>query len=72
MTTGGKGGKSYWSTYRWQLEAFVDAVRGEALAYWIPSEESIIQMETIDAIYRAAELPVRLFEGLKELGKPSK
>ncbi|OXV09834.1 hypothetical protein Egran_02402 [Elaphomyces granulatus] len=67
MTTGGKGGKSYWSTYRWQLEAFVDAVRGEALAYWIPSEESIIQMETIDAIYRAAELPVRLFEGLKEL-----
>lgn len=72
MTTGGKGGKAYWSTYRWQLEAFVNAVRGEAPAYWIPNEESIIQMETIDAIYRASEAPMRLPEGLKKPDKPSK
>jgi predicted dehydrogenase len=58
-TTGGKGGKSYWSTYRWQLEAFTERVRGKKTPYWISGEESIAQMETIDAIYRAAGLPVR-------------
>lgn len=59
FTTGGKGGKSYWSTYRWQLEAFTEKVRGKKVPYFISGEESIAQMETIDAIYRAAGLPVR-------------
>ncbi|KAL2009991.1 hypothetical protein VTN00DRAFT_5798 [Thermoascus crustaceus] len=58
-TSVGKGGKDSWSTYRWQLEAFVDAVRGKTPAFWIPGEESIAQMECIDDIYRAAGLPVR-------------
>lgn len=58
-TTGGKGGKSYWSTYRYQLEAFTEKVRGKNVPYWISGEESIKQMETIDAIYKAAALPVR-------------
>jgi predicted dehydrogenase len=58
-TTGGKGGKSYWSTYRYQLEAFTHKVRGKDVPYWIPGEESVAQMEVIDAIYRAAGLPVR-------------
>jgi predicted dehydrogenase len=58
-TTGGKGGKPYWSTYRWQLEAFMDKVRGKEPPYWVQSHESIIQMETIDEIYKAAGLPVR-------------
>ncbi|WEW61792.1 hypothetical protein PRK78_007288 [Emydomyces testavorans] len=58
-TTGGKGGKPYWSTYRWQLEAFVDKVRGKEPPCWVAGEDSIAQMETIDAIYRAAGLPVR-------------
>ncbi|KAJ9199491.1 hypothetical protein DTO207G8_3685 [Paecilomyces variotii] len=58
-TSSGKGGKSYWSTYRWQLEAFVDAVKGRTPAYWVTPEDSIAQMETIDAIYQAASLPVR-------------
>ncbi|KAB8219265.1 hypothetical protein BDV33DRAFT_192091 [Aspergillus novoparasiticus] len=57
MTTGGKGGSSHWSTYRWQLEAFVDAVKGKAPTYWIPGEDSICQMECIDALYQAAGLP---------------
>ncbi|RAH43472.1 Gfo/Idh/MocA family protein [Aspergillus brunneoviolaceus CBS 621.78] len=56
---GARGGQSAWSTYRWQLEAFVDAVRGRTPAYWIPGEESIWQMECIDRLYRAAGLPVR-------------
>jgi predicted dehydrogenase len=58
-TTGGKGGKPYWSTYRWQLEAFTEKVRGKKVPYFISGEENIAQMETIDAIYRAAGLPVR-------------
>lgn len=58
-TTGGKGGKSYWSTYRYQLEAFTEKVRGKHVPFWISGEESISQMETIDAIYKAAGLPVR-------------
>lgn len=58
-TTGGKGGKSYWSTYRYQLEAFTEKVRGKNVPYWISGEESIEQMRVIDEIYKAAGLPVR-------------
>ncbi|KAL1965219.1 hypothetical protein VTN77DRAFT_5973 [Rasamsonia byssochlamydoides] len=68
-TTGGKGGKSFWSTYRWQLEAFVDKVRtGKTPPYWVTGEESIAQMEAIDAIYRAADLPVRPSNVLEKAG----
>ncbi|EED24603.1 NAD binding Rossmann fold oxidoreductase, putative [Talaromyces stipitatus ATCC 10500] len=58
-TTGGKGGKAYWSTYRYQLEAFTEKVRGKHVPYWISGEESIAQMEAIDAIYKIAGLPTR-------------
>lgn len=59
VSTGDKGGQSGWSTYRWQLEAFVDAVLGKTPAYWIPAQESVWNMECVDAIYRAAGLPMR-------------
>lgn len=52
-------GKPYWSTYRYQLEAFVDRVRGREPAHWITLEESIAQMETIDDVYRKSGLPLR-------------
>jgi len=68
-TSVGKGGKDSWSTYRWQLEAFVDAVRGKTPAFWIPGEESVAQMECIDEIYRAAGLPVRPSQVLGEAEK---
>lgn len=58
-TTGGKGGKDFWSTYRWQLEAFVDKVRGKEPPCWVDNEDSVLQMESIDEIYKAAGLPVR-------------
>ncbi|EFR03400.1 NAD binding oxidoreductase [Nannizzia gypsea CBS 118893] len=58
-TTGGKGGKSYWSTYRWQLEAFVEKVRDKEPICWVPYEDSIHHMECIDRIYRKAGMPVR-------------
>ena len=59
MTSDGQGGQSSWSTYRWQLEAFVSKCKGEEPAAWVTNEESITQMETIDMIYEHAGLPLR-------------
>lgn len=64
-SSGGKGGSSTWSTYRWQLEAFVDAVKGNTPAFWVPGDDTIWQMQSLDAIYQAARLPVRPSMGLK-------
>ena len=56
----GAVGDASWSTYRHQLEAFVDRVRGRKGPYvWIEAEDSIRQMEMIDGAYQKAGLPVR-------------
>ncbi|KAF8999288.1 NAD binding Rossmann fold oxidoreductase [Cyathus striatus] len=52
-------GESWWSTYRYQLEAFVDKIKGRTPSHWIPHEESIAQMESIDMVYHKAGLPLR-------------
>jgi len=52
-------GEEWWSTYRYQLQAFVDQVRGRQPQAWITAEESITQMEWIEKIYTKAGLPVR-------------
>lgn len=59
VSTGEEGGVAGWSSYRWQLEAFVDAVQGRTPAYWVAPKESVWMMECVDAVYRAAGLPVR-------------
>lgn len=58
------GGKTWWTTYRWQLEAFVGKVRavqkgGSWGGPWMTLDQSIGQMETIDAVYDKAGLPRR-------------
>ncbi|EGD96289.1 NAD binding Rossmann fold oxidoreductase [Trichophyton tonsurans CBS 112818] len=58
-TTGGKGGKSRWSTYRWQLEAFVEKVRGKEPICCISNDDTIYHAECIDRIYTEAGMPVR-------------
>lgn len=56
----GKKGEEWWTTYRYQLEEFVNRVKKrEGSGIWIEPEESIRQMEMIDATYRKAELPLR-------------
>jgi predicted dehydrogenase len=60
----GTRGESWWTTYRYQLEAFVDAVRakesgGEYKGPWMSLEESEKVMELIDAVYDKAGLPRR-------------
>ncbi|RXW19647.1 hypothetical protein EST38_g6202 [Candolleomyces aberdarensis] len=52
-------GETWWSTYRYQLEAFVDKVRGREPVWWIPGEDSINEMKTIDEIYTASGLALR-------------
>ncbi|KAF8638226.1 hypothetical protein AX17_002375 [Amanita inopinata Kibby_2008] len=52
-------GQSHWSTYRYQLEAVVDRLRGREPAHWITGNESIAQMETIDWVYRQSGMPLR-------------
>ena len=56
----GKVGDASWTTYRHQLEEFVNKVRGrEGSGVWISGEDSIRQMEAIDRAYRKANLPLR-------------
>ena len=57
----GTRGEAWWTTYRWQLEAFVDAVRAKERgdAYkgpWMSLEESEKVMELIDVVYDKAGL----------------
>ena len=55
----GKGGLKSWSSYRYQLEAFEMKIRGEEPPVWISGQDSVEQMEVVDATYRASGLQVR-------------
>lgn len=52
-------GEEWWSSYRYQLEAFVDRVNGREPHDWITADESITQMEWIEKIYAKAGMPSR-------------
>ena len=54
----GPQGREWWTTYRWQLEAFVDAVRGRK-GKWVEPEDSVRQMKTIDMVYEKSGLGPR-------------
>lgn len=54
------GSQVWWSTYRYQLEEFVNRIKGrEGSGVWIDGEESIAQMEAIDRTYEKAGLKPR-------------
>ena len=49
-----------WTTYRWQLDEFVNKVRRRSgSGAWMDAEESITQMKLIDSAYSKAGLPLR-------------
>jgi hypothetical protein len=53
-------GEEYWSTYRHQLEQFVNKVKGrEGSGIWMDGEDSINQMAMVDSAYEKAGLPLR-------------
>ena len=60
---GGSGdapGEAWWLTYRYQLEEFVNRVRGrEGSGAWVDGEDSVAQMRMLDQAYLKAGLPLR-------------
>lgn len=64
--SGDTRGQDWWTTYRYQLEEFVNKVKGrEGSGVWVDADDSIRQMESIDETYRAAGLKVRPRSGFK-------
>ena len=55
---GGKG-EAWWTTYRYQLEAFVDRVKGRTPKTWISKEDSVENLEWIEKIYEKVSLNFR-------------
>ena len=54
------GGDASWTTYRHQLEQFVNAIRKETgSGVWIDGEDSIQQMKMIDGAYEKAGMRLR-------------
>jgi predicted dehydrogenase len=47
-------GEEWWTTYRYQLEAFVDKIKGRTPQTWMSAEDSIANMEWIERIYEEA------------------
>lgn len=43
--------EAYWTTYRYQLEAFIDRLKGRTPQTWVTKEDSIANMEWIENIY---------------------
>lgn len=57
---GDRKGEEWWTTCRYQLEAFVDRVKErEGSGVWVDAEDSIRQTELIDRTYEKMGLPVR-------------
>ncbi|OSD06581.1 NAD-P-binding protein [Trametes coccinea BRFM310] len=48
-----------WTTYRYQLQAFVDKVRGRTPWVWIQPATSITEMEIVEKLYEKSGLPPR-------------
>ena len=59
----GEGERASWTTYRWQLEEFVNRVRGREVGAWVDGEDSIKQMRVLDGGYEKAGLPLRPTSG---------
>jgi predicted dehydrogenase len=59
-TAGESKGEPWWSTYRYQLEEFVNRVKGRSgSGVWLDGEESIKQMELTDKTYEKAGMLIR-------------
>ena len=52
-------GEAFWTTWRHQLEVFVDRVRGRDVCRWVGGEDSIKTMKMIDMAYGVSGLPAR-------------
>ena len=44
--------------YRYQLEAFIDKLRGRTPEHWYDAQDSITNMEWIEAVYKEVSRPI--------------
>jgi hypothetical protein len=56
------------SRYRHQLDSFIDKLRGREPEHWIDAQDSIANMEWIEAIYKEV---CRVITSLVPIGFPS-
>jgi len=49
--TDGSKGEEWWMTWRYQLEAFVDRLKGRTPQTWVDGQDSVANMEWIEKIY---------------------
>ncbi|KDR79708.1 hypothetical protein GALMADRAFT_265998 [Galerina marginata CBS 339.88] len=52
-------GEAWWSTYRYQLEAFVDKVKSRTPQAWFDAQDSIDNVEWIENVYKKSGLGSR-------------
>jgi len=52
-------GEDWWMTYRYQLEAFVDKIKGRTPQTWVSREDSVTNMEWIEKVYEKAGIGSR-------------
>ncbi|KAI4724320.1 hypothetical protein E4T49_07940 [Aureobasidium sp. EXF-10728] len=52
-------GETFWMSYRYQLEAFVNKIRGRETQHWVTGQDSIAQMKMIDMAYEKSGLGPR-------------
>lgn len=52
-------GEDWWMSYRYQLEDFVNRIKGRKTQYWVSREDSNNQMKMIDMAYEKSGLGLR-------------
>ncbi|KAI4211564.1 MAG: hypothetical protein LQ351_005605 [Letrouitia transgressa] len=61
----GLPGEDWWMSYRYQLEQFVDRVKGRKTKVWVDHEDSVRNMEMVDMAYKKSGLGPRPSNKLK-------
>jgi predicted dehydrogenase len=44
-------GEEWWTTYRYQLEAFIDKVKGRTPQTWVSAEDSVTNIKWVEEVY---------------------
>lgn len=52
-------GNKWWTSYHYQLEEFVNRVRGRKTKFWISAEDSVSQAKMVDMAYEKSGLGLR-------------
>ncbi|CEJ81078.1 hypothetical protein VHEMI01227 [[Torrubiella] hemipterigena] len=52
-------GEDWWMSYRYQLEEFVNRIKGRPTNYWIDGQDSVKQMRMVDMAYAKSGLGLR-------------